>query len=88
MNIKREESKVSLYIDNIELAYMKYELEDNVLKITHTFVSDTLRGQGIAGKLMTEVIAICNENNYKIVPICSFSVKYFEKYTEYSNLLK
>ena len=28
------------------------------------------------------------ENNYKIVPICSYAVKFFEKNTQYNNLLK
>ena len=88
MNIIREESKVSLNINNNELAYMKYDLNDNILKIIHTYVSDALRGQGIAGKLINEVINICKENNYKIVPICSYAVKFFEKNTQYNDLLK
>ena len=48
---------------------------DNVIAITHTFVSPELRGQAIAGKLLNEVVKMAREQNIKIIPVCSYAVK-------------
>ena len=54
-------------------------LDDNTLIIDHTFVDDSLRGQGIAAKLMLEVIKYAKENNKNIKATCSYALKWFEK---------
>lgn len=70
-------------------AYIKIERdEDNDLKVVSTFVDDSLRGKGIAGKLTEEVIAYAEKEKLKIVPVCPYTVKYFEKHKEYQGLLK
>ncbi len=56
--------------------------------ITHTFVDDSLRGQGVAGELMKAVCEYAQGNNIKVVPLCSYAVKWFEKNTAYAHLLK
>ena len=50
-----------------------------------TVVSSELRGQGIAGKLFDAGVKYARENEYKIVPICSYIVKKFES-GEYDDL--
>ena len=54
-------------------------LDDNTIVIDHTFVDDSLRGQGIAAKLMLEVINYAKSNNKKIKATCSYALKWFEK---------
>lgn len=77
------------YIDNFEeLAYITYYIEDNILYVDHTFVDSSLRGKGIASKLVMRAIEFVKENDYKIVPICSYVVDWFNKNQEYQNLLK
>ena len=46
-------------------------LDDNTVIIDHTFVDDSLRGQGIAAKLMLEVVSYAKANNKKIKASCS-----------------
>ena len=53
-------------------------LDDNTIIIDHTFVDDSLRGQGIAAKLMLEVIDYAKSTNKKIKATCSFAVKWLE----------
>ncbi len=55
--------------------------------ITHTFVDESLRGKGVAKLLVDEVVKVAKEEQLKIVPKCSYAVKYFEKYKENSHLL-
>jgi predicted GNAT family acetyltransferase len=52
-----------------------YYKEENVIVIDHTFVSPELRGQSVAGKLLSEVVNFAKENNLLIIPVCSYAVK-------------
>ena len=52
--------------------------EGEKLFFESTVVSPELRGQGIAGKLFEAGVKYARENNYKIVPVCSYIVKKFE----------
>lgn len=58
------------------------DFDDNTIIIDHTFVDDSLRGQGIAAKLMLEVVSYAKANNKKIKASCSYAVKWFEKNKE------
>lgn len=60
------------------LARLEYKRNGNILIFDHTVVSDKLKGQGIAGKLLEEAVAFARENNYKVKPVCSYVVKKFE----------
>ena len=61
-----------------ELAKLIYRKEGEKLFFESTVVSPELRGQGIAGKLFDAGVKYARENNYKIVPVCSYIVKKFE----------
>ena len=61
-----------------ELAKLTYRKEGEKLFFESTVVSPVLRGQGIAGKLFEAGVKYARENNYKIVPVCSYIVKKFE----------
>ena len=52
-----------------------YYEHENVIAIDHTFVSPSLRGQSVAGKLLNAVVTYAEENDLKIIPICSYAVK-------------
>ena len=60
-----------------ELAKLTYRKEGEKLFFESTVVSPELRGQGIAGKLFEAGVKYARENNYKIVPVCSYIVKKF-----------
>ena len=68
-----------------ELAKLTYRKEGEKLFFESTVVSPELRGQGIAGKLFEAGVKYARENNYKIVPVCSYIVKKFES-GEYDDL--
>ena len=61
-----------------ELAKLTYRKEGEKLFFESTVVSPELRGQGIAGKLFEAGVKYARENNYKLVPVCSYIVKKFE----------
>ncbi|MCM3706953.1 MULTISPECIES: GNAT family N-acetyltransferase [Cytobacillus] len=61
--------------------------DDSVIMIDHTYVSDSLRGQGIAGKLLESVVQEARSKGYKIIPACSYAKAAFDRKSEYQDLL-
>ncbi len=78
------------FIGNAESpdAYLSFRHKDaNTIVAEHTVVSASLRGKGIAGKLAQKLMEYARENNLKIIPVCSYVVGFFEKHSEFKDLL-
>lgn len=90
MNFIHNKNQIALFSDSGELvAEITFpNLDADTVDINHTFVDSSLRGQGIAGKLMNELITDLKENNLKAVATCSYAQAWFDKHPEYQNLLK
>ncbi len=59
-------------------AHLYYtKADNNTLDFTHTYVPVELRGHGIAGKIVKEGLEFAKENNYKIIPTCSYVETYY-----------
>ncbi|MBY7142698.1 N-acetyltransferase [Virgibacillus sp. NKC19-3] len=61
---------------------------DNRLVIDHTYVSDELRRQGIAGELVGKVVMRAREKGKKILPLCPYAKSKLEKTPEYHDILE
>lgn len=89
MKIKQEENL--FYIEDTEgtktgeITFVP-DGEDKII-IDHTFVSPEHRGQGLANKLVKEVVQYARENDKKIVPACSFAQTEFKRVKDYSDVL-
>ena len=62
------------------------EISKGVVCIDHTFVDDTLRGQGIASELMKRAAELIRGNGYKAKASCTYALNWFEKHGEYSDI--
>ena len=60
---------------------------DGTVQITHTFVDDSLRGQGVAGRLMEAAAQKLRADGKKAKPVYSYAVAWFEKHPEYADVL-
>ncbi|MUK88394.1 GNAT family N-acetyltransferase [Ornithinibacillus sp. L9] len=70
------------------LAEITFRTEDaSVISVDHTYVSDELRGQGMAGKLVAEVVSYARAEGKKIKPECSYAKNKLEKTSEYQDVL-
>jgi predicted GNAT family acetyltransferase len=80
-----------IYIENDEgkaIAEITFpNISNNEVNVDHTFVDSSLRGQGIAGKLMVELVEDLKKNNKKAKATCSYAVEWFEKYPENNDVL-
>jgi len=87
MKFKMDLKKISLIDDNNVVGTIDYMLENNVFTIVRVYVLPIFQGRGYAKMLVEEVVRLAKEKGYKIKPICSYSVGYFEKNTQYGDLL-
>lgn len=62
------------------------QLSDKVISINRTFVDDSLRGQGIAGKLMDAAASLLREQEWTAYPACSYAAAWFEKHPDCAGL--
>ena len=56
--------------------------------INHTFVDSSLRGMGMAGKLMEAAARQIRKEGKKAVLSCSYAIKWFDSHEEYKDILK
>lgn len=85
---KIEDNKV-IYLENDKiLAYVTYPfIEDEIVLINHTVVDESLRGMGIAGKLLSLAYQDIKNRNLKAKLECSYAIKWFDKNLEYKDIL-
>ena len=70
------------------LAEVTFPLDERgVAQIDHTFVDESLRGQGVAGQLMEALTAHLRSEGLKALPVCSYAVAWFEKHPDQQDLL-
>jgi predicted GNAT family acetyltransferase len=69
------------------LAVIDYELQGGQMTITHTFVPEEYRGQGIAEKLVRAALADARTKKYDVVPQCSYVAKFIARHAEFQDLL-
>ena len=53
----------------------------------HTYVPDSMRGQGIAGKLVEALIAEARDRGWKVIPRCSYVVAAFRRHPGWNDVL-
>jgi len=88
---KESGSKGKFYMEDeigitSELRYSS--LEKGVLIIDHTETRIEFKGKGYASKLVKKSVDYARENNYKIVPGCSYAKAHFDRHKEYEDVLK
>lgn len=82
-----DKNKTVYMINNKVMGEVDYPyINDNTVNITHTFVDQSLRGQGIADKMMNEVFKYLRKKNIQVKCTCSYAISWLEKHSEYHDL--
>ncbi|EON71121.1 GNAT family N-acetyltransferase [Lysinibacillus sphaericus] len=68
------------------LAEITWQQKGQVMVMDHTYVSDKLRGQGVAKKLLDRAADYARENDYKMEAVCSYVVAAFDKSDAYNDV--
>src|SRR5688572_18124031 len=69
------------------VAYASYQLRGQIITFTHTFVPLSLRGRGIATKLIIEGLAFSRARSLQVIPICPVFRAYMKVHAETHDLL-
>lgn len=88
MDFKYEKNRI--YLDGEDgktIAEVTFpDLSKDVVNINHTFVDESLRGQGVAGKLLLAAAEKLRGEGKKAYLSCSYAIKWFESHPDYSDL--
>lgn len=90
MDWKYEKGRIySLSEDNKLMAEATYRnTAADEVNIDHTFVNPSLRGQGVAGKMMELMAEHLRKNSLKAVASCSYANNWLKKHREtYSDII-
>ena len=69
------------------IAFANYRTHDGRYILTHVEADPQLRGTGAAARLMEAIVAHAKENNFKLVPRCSYAVTWFARHPEESDVI-
>ena len=87
MNMITEDSRIYAKDENGRIvAEITFPAKDGVATIDHTFVDESLRGKGIASKLVKAAVEKILADGNKIAATCSYAVKWLENHSEFSSL--
>lgn len=82
-----DKNRTAAYDDGKEIGGCEFSPSGSMWTIDHTFVQEGYGGQGIAGKLVEEVVNQARKRGIRVVPICSFARKEFARKPEYRDVL-
>lgn len=84
---KLDDNKAIAYDSEKKVGECDFEEIDDIWNITHTEVDSDYQGQGIARKLVENVIENSQKYNKKITATCSYARKIIRVDTNYCNYL-
>jgi len=69
------------------LSVLDYQLNGNVMTITHTGVPEAVGGRGIAADLTRHALDTARSRGWKVRPVCSYAAVYIKRHPEYQDLV-
>ncbi|WP_367390492.1 GNAT family N-acetyltransferase [Lewinella sp. LCG006] len=91
IQLEEEETRGRVFMEERRelLAEMTYsKAGDSLLIIDHTYVAESLKGQGIGRLLLDVIVAMTRRQGKKIIPLCPFAKSVFDKDPSIRDVLK
>jgi predicted GNAT family acetyltransferase len=63
-----------------QTGFLDYELDGNVMSITHTRVPGPIRGRGVAAELMRRALDLAATNGWTVKPVCAYAVAFMKRH--------
>lgn len=89
-NVVHDEAnhRYEIFQDDERVGLMDYSLRPGEIHLVHTEVDPAHQGKNLAAILLRESLAdIRSRGTEKVVPVCSYTVRYMEKHPETQDLL-
>ncbi|MFY8111250.1 GNAT family N-acetyltransferase [Flavobacterium sp.] len=90
VHVKINDKKGSFFIEiegkqEAEMTFV-FAGEDKII-IDHTGVNPGNEGKGLGKQMVAQAVTYARENNIKIIPLCPFAKKVFDKTPEFRDVL-
>jgi len=83
-----EQTQYQLKIDGERVGLIDYDLDGDVIHLTHTEIDKSDRTKGLGSELVRETLdQIRDETSYRVVADCPFVAHFVSENTEYQALL-
>lgn len=69
------------------IAYARTHRKDDVLFIDYVYTPPELRGQGVASCLMKALMALAEDEGWRVKPICGFAAGWLKRHEEYDEFV-
>ena len=69
------------------LAHLDYEMDGEVMHITHTVVPEPIGGRGVASRLVRAAVEHARNEGFTIKPVCSYAEDWFGKHPDAADVL-
>ncbi len=69
------------------VVFADYSREGDVMAILHVETPQELRGQGLAGRLMKEIMEKAAQDNLRVKSVCPYAASWIRLHREYHTLL-
>jgi len=88
-NVKhdKEAQKFFVLTEDMESKLNYDKIDDKTLQYQSTFVPDELRNMGLAADIVKYALDYARNNNFKIIPSCSYVRNYISRHPEYEDLI-
>jgi hypothetical protein len=70
------------------VAFCEYAVVGNVWYFNHTLVPDSMRGQGVAARLVETALQYVDAQHGRVVPKCSYVDDYIKKKPKFAHLVE
>jgi hypothetical protein len=81
--------RFEIFLDSSRVGLMDYVINDDEIHLVHTEVNPEHQGKNLAAILVRESLQdIRNAGDKKVVPVCSYVVKYMQNNPDTHDLLK
>ena len=87
MEFQREDGRIYAMDADKLIAEVTFPTRDGVADIDHTFVDDSLRGQGVAGQLVRAAADQIRADGNRARVTCSYARAWFARHPEEADLL-
>lgn len=75
-----------------EVAFLAYTLTrtptPGILDLQHTFTPVSMRGKGVAGKLVSAAFAYARAEGLKVIPSCSYIPVWLKRHPDQADLVR
>jgi len=80
--------RYEIWLDDQKVGHADYSQQPGQIHFVHTEVDPAMQGKNLAAILMREAIAdVRAQGKAKIVPVCSYVVRYMDRHPETQDLL-